>query len=81
MDMTSLRHRIALVTLLGLMAIPVFAQGRNEIGVIGLVTSYRKVNVTGPERSGTPPSARLTYSSTSIDQRTRISLRSVRASS
>ena len=52
MDMTSLRHRIALVTLLSLMAIPVFAQGRNEIGVIGLVTSYRKVNVTGPERSG-----------------------------
>ena len=52
MYMTSLRHRIALLTLLGLMAIPAFAQGRTEIGVIGLVTSYRKVNVTGPERSG-----------------------------
>lgn len=50
--MTSLRKQFTLVTLLGLMALPAFAQGRYEIGALGLVTSYKKVDVVGPDRSG-----------------------------
>ncbi len=50
--MTSLRKQFTLVTLLGLMALPAFAQGRYEIGALGLMTSYKKVDVVGPDRSG-----------------------------
>ncbi len=50
--MTRLRQQITLVALLGLMAVPLSAQGRYELGVVGLITSYQKVDVVGPERSG-----------------------------
>ena len=50
--MTSLRQRVTLVTFIGLMAVPLFGQGRTEVGALGLVTSYRKVDVSNSERSG-----------------------------
>jgi hypothetical protein len=50
--MTSLRQRVTLVTFIGLMAVPLFGQGRTEVGALGLVTSYLKVDVSNSERSG-----------------------------
>ena len=47
-----LAARAALLLLSPALMSTLFAQGDFEVGVIGLVTSYRKVDVSNPERSG-----------------------------